>query len=344
MLEAFLTWTETHITPSRELTLVGLAAASFALIYVISALVSWFFSMGRAFANLARIQSAARDKSPGFRILVGKGRSQSAQKFVEASLEQHLKKFSFGAPFQLLSAGLLSGDLHAQERSARSRLKRSGADMILWAERNSRKPGGLKIYSLSRGGGISPDEAALEVQSFHGGRDKWSDDFSSGVAYKLAKCLQPALAHPEGFRPERMRDIADELLSLLNAKTAFSKPLKQELEGDFCANALHAASAEIDLGLVEKIIERRKTALESNELRGASVIQARLDLGRALLIKAEKAFDPVIVREGMSHLDAVIHSLRSDPSIRRAQQASDSIARGKNMLETRKRFSLNFGS
>ncbi|MEO0786964.1 MAG: hypothetical protein AAFY10_14805, partial [Pseudomonadota bacterium] len=73
-------------------------------------------------------------------------------------------------------------------------------------------------------------------------------------------------------------------------------------------------------------------------------IDARLDLGRALIKRAEVTFDPVAVREASVHLNAAIDALRKHAVIRKAQRASDALARAQSLVETRRRFAVNFSA
>ena len=61
-------------------------------------------------------------------------------------------------------------------------------------------------------------------------------------------------------------------------------------------------------------------------------------------MRAEKQFDQKVVQEAISHLSQAVDGLRGDPVIIRAQSASDALFKAQSMIESRKRFSLNFGS
>jgi hypothetical protein len=74
------------------------------------------------------------------------------------------------------------------------------------------------------------------------------------------------------------------------------------------------------------------------------IIQAKLELGRALIVRAEKQFDQNVVKEAIGHLAQAVEGMRTDPAIQRAQAASDALFKAQTMIENRKRFSLNFGS
>ncbi len=344
MIEQITAWADAHIATSPELAYVGAVAAVLAGLFVAWAAFGALKAFVRSIVNVFAMRGVSKDKTPGFRILLASAGSGRAARFVRRALTEHLERFSFGAPFRLCKAGRLPADAVKAERAARSRLRRSDADMILWAERSSGRPDGLKIRSISRGGGLSVVDAPLKTSTASGAHNRWSDDFAVALAYQLAKELQPALSQPESFRPERVHEIAEELNTLLKGDAGLSKDVRNELEDDFCAAALHVAEAGDDASFVDTVIKYRRAFIAATEGRTAEQVQARLDLGRALLAKATRGFDPSLVREAMTELELVAASMRGDLSIRRATQASNAVARGQSLLETRKRFQLNFGS
>ena len=50
------------------------------------------------------------------------------------------------------------------------------------------------------------------------------------------------------------------------------------------------------------------------------------------------------MREAIGYLSQVVEALRTDPSIMRAQAASDAMFKAQSLMETRKRFAVNFGT
>ena len=69
-----------------------------------------------------------------------------------------------------------------------------------------------------------------------------------------------------------------------------------------------------------------------------------MDIGRALLARAAQKFESELIREAIGHLSQVVEALRGDPSIMRAQAASDAMFKAQSLLESRKRFAVNFGT
>ncbi|MEL6473659.1 MAG: hypothetical protein AAFQ21_06205 [Pseudomonadota bacterium] len=342
ILDRLSTWAEANTFSVSALALIGAAALCVVGLAILAMGLRAVAAVFGRIRTATRVRRVSRADGAGFRI-IQMAAPGKATGFVAAALEDHLETFSFGAPFGIHDAGKRpSGSDHEVFSAARRRLKRSGADLIFWAERRSSGAEGLRVRGLSCAGGVSPDHAEPFVLHFSGNRRDWNDALAKVVAYGLAKNLQPSLGRPEGFRPERVKDITAVLDSLLTDDMPLTSGARESLEDDFCAGALHVADAGGDTAFVDTVIARRRARLAAGDVRSTGQTQAQLDLGRALLAQAEHTFDPVVVREGMSHLDAAIIKLRTDPTIRRAQQATDAISRAQKMLETRKRFSLNF--
>lgn len=287
---------------------------------------------------------------PGYRILIGdiEGRGGSGlRKSLEASLDSHLDLFNFGALFKLFHVVSPSGPPDgAVLRAVRKRLEKTGADMMIWGVRRRDGVDGLLVYGVSRGGGLSAEQAEGFTLTLPGRADAYGDDERIAVAYALAKALQPALGHPESFRPERIKEVADVLDTLLDRDLQVDPALRRSLEKDFSAITLHLADTQPNWTLMEKVIQRRRATL--NELKqepnSNDLMHARLDLGQALLRMSEVRFDPVAVREATVALSAVVEALRSHPVIREAQRASDGLAKAQSLVETRRRFAVNFNA
>lgn len=287
---------------------------------------------------------------PGYRILVGdiEGRgSRPLRKTIERSLEDHLNLFNFGALFQTFHVASLRGQPDGEVlRAARKRLQKTGADMFIWGTRRHAGSDGLLIYGVTRGGGLSAEQAEPFTIAFPGRADAYGDDERMAAAYALAKALLPALGRPESFRPERIREVADVLDGLLDREMAIDPSLRRALEKDFSAITLHLADTQPNWTLMERVIVRRRSTL--NELKqdpnSQDLMHARLDLGQALLRMSEVRFDPVAIREATVALSAVVESLRSNPVIREAQRASDGLAKAQSLVETRRRFAVNFNA
>ncbi len=341
-------WLVTHVPGADWLMLFGAAMA------VVTALVLlvWAFRLSvhvfSTLANEGKAHAARRRNAPGFRILIAPpANDRAAGKWLHSALAQYLPVFSFGAPFSLVKMGAIKGGLESRSVArARKRMAKADADMFLWASRTGNGERGLELHGLSRGGGLAPAEARLFTIALPGSRKARTDDLARAASYLITKQLQPALSDPQAFRAEKIRQLATDLDALLAGQPAISPALRAEIEADFCASGVRVAEELGDVTALDKVIIMRRQHLEaaSEAADTGRVIQARLELGRALIVRAEKQFDQNVVREAIAQLSLAVEGLRADPMILKAQSASDALFKAQSMIESRKRFSLNFGS
>lgn len=341
-------WLATHVPGSEWLMLFGAAMLVLVGLAIVGLLLWQLGRMFRAFLNSGRARKARKRNAPGFRILLSPPPgSRKTGKWLLGGLERHLPGFSFGAPFDLVAMGVIKGGL---ESKPIARLRRymalADADLCLWASRAGKDDRGLEIHGLSRGGGLSPAEARLFTIALPASPKAHTEELARGAAYLIAKQLQPALSDPQAFRAEKIRQLAEDLDQVLESDAQLSSTLRNEIEADFCAAGVRVAEELGELTALDKVIRLRRQYLEeaSGLADSGRILQARLDLGRALIVRAEKQFDPGIVKEAINQLAQSVEGLRSDPVIQRAQSASDALFKAQSMIESRKRFSLNFGS
>lgn len=298
--------------------------------------------------NASSARALRSDKSPGYRVMAAKVEGQgSARKWLKNALNDHLSALSFGAPIRIATTGKISGGLAPNSvAKARKRLAISDADMILWASRMNGRGDGLQIYGLSRGGGLRPDEAQPFVIALPGKKKARSGEMDRVAAYLLAKNLQPAMQHAPSFRPEHLKGLSESLKAMIEGSPGLTAALKDELEADFCAANVHIAATNGDLAALDEVISLRRAHLKDPAVLGnpEKVTQARMDLGRALLAKAESAYDQKTIQAAIQELSKVVEALRGDPTIQQAQAASDALFKAQTLVENRKRFALNFGS
>lgn len=343
-------WVETHVLSAHDFATFGFAMALVLCLGLLYLLLSGLRNLITRLRNAGGARAFRRSKEPGYRILLARPTGPGAGrtgKWLHAALSGHLAEFNFGAPFRLASTGEISGGSDQKIiAQARRRLAAADADMLVWASRISKDDSGLVLQGLSRGGGLRPDEARPFTISLPGRRDARDGQVPNIAAYLLAKKLQPALANPQAFRPEKMKLLAESLDRMLDDSASVSQVIRSELEADFCASGVHVAEQTGDLSTLDRVIAMRRAHLGevTNTSDSALVSQARMDLGRALLARAEKQYDLKLVQEAISHLSQVVEALRADPSIQKAQTASDAMFKAQTMIETRKRFSMNFGS
>lgn len=342
------TWILSNVPGADWLVLFGAGMAVVTALLLAIWLVRVSVRTFGVLSNEGKARAARVRKAPGFRILIAPpAGDRSAGKWLEGALTQFLPVFAFRAPFSLVTMGVNKGGLEAATIArARKRMATADADMFIWASRVNKGERGLELHGLSRGGGLAPAEARLFTIALPGSRKLRNEDLSRAAAYLVTKQLQPALSDPQAFRAEKIRDLAQELDLLLSGEPAISETLRNEVEADFCAAGVRVAEELGDVTTLDKVIVMRRRHLDaaSEAADTGRVLQARLDLGRALIVRAEKKFDQAVVREAVAQLSLAVEGLRADPTILRAQSASDALFKAQSMIESRKRFSLNFGS
>ena len=221
--QSYLEWLSAQSQLSVELVSILIGAAfmlgAFILFWVVRKSVRWLTIFGSAMTAGAK----GRKAQPGYQILVSPpaGSRRSAFKFLFGACEAHLSSFSFDAPLHVSRTGRIGGGRDAKsERAARKRLKRAGADMIVWGERVGRGNEGLNVFTLSRAGGLTSDEAILKHFALPSSPRKRTEPIQRVAAYLLAKRLQPSLGRPADFRAERLEPVAGQLAELLDAAHA----------------------------------------------------------------------------------------------------------------------------
>jgi hypothetical protein len=349
-LETADTWLEANVPGAEWLSLAGAAMVVILCLGLTSRLCVGFKRVWGAVYNSGKARKARASKSPGFRILIARpegGASGRTGKWLTAALSGNLPVFAFGAPFTLVPMGQIRGGLGTEAVSrARRRMATADADLFLWASRAGKGERGLELYGLSRGGGLTAADARLFTIALPGARAAQTAEVARAAAYLVAKHLQPALSDPQAFRAEKIRDLAFELNAVIENDLPLSQGLRSEIEADFCAAGVRVAEELGELSALDKVIGLRRRHLEAASLAADTgrIIQAKLELGRALIIRAERQFDQAVIKEAIGYLAQAVEGLRSDPVIQKAQSASDALFKAQAMIESRKRFSLNFGS
>ena len=167
------------------------------------------------------------------------------------------------------------------------------------------------------------------------------DTTARTVAYLIARALQPGLSDGPAFRADKLAPVAAIIMTCLEDENALPARTRKTLETDYCSMAL-ALNEETHL---TRVVELRRRRLAGEEaLVPTEEVQARIDLGRALLLLSNNSFDPVRVREAMDHLKVAVERLKVDPALRLAQQTNQAVQQGQAMLSNRKRFSVTGGS
>jgi hypothetical protein len=342
-------WFEANVVDATELATFGFVMLCVLAAALVILALSLLGSLLKTLRNASGARAARNDKTPGYRILVARPsgkRAGRAWKWLLTALDSHLSEFNFGAPLKLFRTGTIRGGMQTRAvQRARRRLDVADADMLVWADRTGRREDGFVIHGLSRGGGLTAAEARSFTLVLPGKMADLEGQMPRVAAYLLARELQPALAHPQSFRAEKMKTLSDALSELLAESPALSVALRSRIEADFCASSVHVAEQSGDMEALDHVIMLRRIHLEDikSDRDASRAVQAHMDLGRALLARATKQFDRKTVEEAISHLSKVIEALQADPTIKRAQAASDAMYKAQNLLETRKRFAVNFG-
>jgi hypothetical protein len=333
---------ETMLVASPELAGVGLALALGAGAAVAFLVLASIFRLGAAARRAALASAVKRDNEVGARILIvngGGGKQRAVSAFLRRAVDEHLKDYMFGGPFRVVAyPGGLEGDARAEKL-----MKRTEADLILWAE----APRGVKgghARILSRPTTTFEAPRPPWTLAMPKERGAWSEALSRAMAYAAAKAFRPALGRPQDFRPERLQPVVESLLSILGQRPKADPKLLAEMVDDASAGALQLAFAGNDSWLDRSVDIARGTLAEINRSAAPDRwIAANITLGRALRLKAEKRFDPVMLREGMSYLTEALEALRSEPRFKLAESAAQAIGEAQKLLGTRRKFSISGG-
>ena len=336
-------WFNATIAGSALWSGLGLLAVSLVGLYLI-------VLFGRAVATgvgmlTTSMASRKRRSTQGFGLAVsplsGPNGSQQTKAIITA-LETHLEQFMFGSPFEIVRAPKLQAKgAKGLRASATSWLEKSSTDLIVWGYRPRGKDEPSRVEVLSLGGSLPPSDA-MHSEGLLPVITKANEETTSRtVAYLIARALQPGLSDGSAFRADKLAPVADVIMACLQDEGALPARTRNTLATDYCSMAL-ALNTEEHLN---RVVELRRRRLASEDaLSPADEVQARIDLGRALLLLSNSNFDPVRVREAMDHLKVAVERLKADPILRLAQQTNQAVQQGQAMLSNRKRFSVTGGS
>ncbi|MEZ5939318.1 MAG: hypothetical protein R3C52_14055 [Hyphomonadaceae bacterium] len=277
----------------------------------------------------------------GARIIAadgGVGRRRAVARFLASGAEGHLKDFMFGGPFRIAT---YPGQIRSEQEAA-ALLERSEADVVLWAEKPRGTSGVARIASRAPGGGAQTLPSAAIAMPRK--QSTWTEAVARALAYAVAKQYRPALGRPQDFRAERLKPVVETLLEILAEGPEADPHLIGELEDDAVSGALQLAISG-DPDWIDRAIDLSRTlvARANRSVAPERWILAKINLGRSLRVKAERQFDPVMVRESISHLQEALEALRSEPRFRLAESAAQAIADGQRLLGARRKFSITGG-
>lgn len=313
---------------------IGLSLAALILASAVKLVAVW-----RRSALAARVK---RDTDVGARILLvrgGNGRQKAVSSYLRKAIDNHLKDYMFGGPFRVAHyPGGLNGD-----EAAIKLMKRTDADLILWAETPRGAKGGVARI-LARPVNTFESQRPAWTLELPKDRATWGEPLCRAMAYAAAKMFRPALGRPQDFRAERLEPVVESLTQILAYKPKADPKLLAEMVDDVSAGALQMAFAGNDAWMDRSVDIARTTLAEINRAAAPDRwIAANITLGRALRLKAEKRFDPVMLREGMSYLSEALEALRSEPRFKLAESAAQAIGEAQKLLGTRRKFSISGG-
>lgn len=336
-------WFNATIAGSAIWSGIGLGAIVLIGIIGLYVLVKAIFAaIGLISTSLA---SRKRLSTQGFGIAISPlagPRGNSQTKAIIAALETHLEKFTFGSPFEIVRAPRIRAKGGKGLRAVATRwLEQSSTDLILWGLRPRGKNLPSDVEVLSLGGSLPPSDAmhSFGILPFITPQNK--ETTAPAIAYLVARALQPGLSDGTAFKPDKLAPVAEILMGCLANGDQLPDRTQQTLEADFCSMAL-ALETEDHLNRVVEL--RRKRLAGETALHPSDEVQARIDLGRALLQQSKANFDPVRVREAMDHLKIAVERLKTDHILRLAQATNLAVQQGQAMLSNRKRFSVTGGS
>jgi hypothetical protein len=328
-----------------EIAVAGLVLAGLLALWMVFVLIRSLFRSFAAMRRAARSASIRKSGEVGARILIARGRNgrqRALCRFMTDALDQHLKKFMFGGPFQVLTFPDAVGGVARAE----ALLARTEADLIIWADTPKGLPKGKHGAVCISSRSTNPSEPARASQTLvmPRKRSEWSQALSKGMAYAVAKQYRPALGRPQDFRAERLMPVVEILLQIMEQKPKADPRLMAEIVDDTSSGALQmAVSGEVDW--LDRAVEFTRTTLDGIN-RGVAPdrwIAAKVNLGRALRLRAERRFDPVVLREATAHLQEALEALRSESRFRLAESAAQAIADAQKLLSGRRKFSITGG-
>jgi hypothetical protein len=302
------------------------------------AALAHFAMAGRRMMLAAAVK---RDSDVGARIIVargGIGRQKTVSAFMQKAVDTYLKDYMFGGPFRVTR---YPGGIDNEEQATKL-LARTDADLLVWAESPRGSKGVARI--LSRPTNTFEQQRPAVTLAMPKEYASWNDALLRAMAYAAAKQFRPALGRPQDFRPERLQPVVESLLAILGQRPRVDPKLLAELEDDASSGALQLALAGDESWVDRSVNIARATLSEiSRSVAPDRWIAANITLGRALRVKAEKRFDPVMLRESIAHLTEALEALRSEPRFKLAESAAHAIGEAQKLLGTRRKFSISGG-
>ena len=332
---------ETQIHTYPEVAGIGLVISMAIIVTAFLFFLRAIWKLARAAHMAGTAAEVRRGADVGARVLIARAktrRSSAATEFLSQTARSHLQRFMFGGPFDVIDFPARVGSL----TEARSLLKQSGADIVMWPELQR---SGRTIAHITRQADPS-DRLIREHRFFELPKRKsdWSSSFSIALAYGAARALRPALARPSDFRADRLIPVVETLEKVLSEQLDMDPILAADILDDYSAGALQLALSDME-GWKERSVDIMRSSLERLDRASAPDrwVAAKINLGRALKLRCERRFDPILLQEAIGHLTDALEALRTEPRFKLAEGAAQAIADCQKMLGTRRRFSITQG-
>lgn len=317
--------------------LIGLGVTLLVLFWLVASLFGMLNSARRA-ASERRIR--AQDEV-GARIVVaqpGSGRGRAITRFLSLASERHMQDYMFGGKFVVIRH---PGGIR-NETQAASFLKKSEADIVIWSESRRDVKGGVACI-LSRPSRPNEEQRPASKLAMPRAKSQWTEMLARAHAYAIAKQYRPALGRPQDFRAERLAPVVELLLSIRDAGPEADPALLADIRDDATAGALQVAQSEPGWVLRAEQIARDTLGTLDRTKAPDRWVNAKIALGRSLRLRADQKFDPVILREAVSHLQDAMEALRGEPRLRLAEAAAQAIADSQRLLSGQRKFSITGG-
>jgi hypothetical protein len=340
-------WVEASWARVREVLVAVPELAGLGLLVAAGLAATLLVLAGAAFVRslkgarrTVRAASIRRLDAPGARIVIvegGGGRARRLSAFMAQALERGLKDFMLGGPFRLVPfPGAVEGD-----EAASAIMKRSEADLLIWTERQRGRRAVVRM--MSRPANYETARPPITLTMPKDARH-WTRELELAMCYAAAKQYRPALGRPQDFRAERLQPVVELLLSIVEAKPSADGKLLAEMIDDATAGALQLASVG-EAGWVDRAVEIARGTLDGVSRASAPDrwVAAKIALGRGLRLQAEKQFDPVALRESITHLQEALEALRAEHRFKLAESAAAAIADAQRLLSGRRKFSITGG-
>ncbi len=338
--------------PLLPLATVGLTALVLALIaaLVVVALFSW--NLFRRISAQAVIASVRGADVAGPKVLIANMSGKRSGKISHAVVDafrDHLGLFNFGGNFHV--AGLTVGGLdlaHGLTPEGIALLKdvaaRADAAMVVIGRPDPEDVSLYRIAMIRREDLEDGGLVGLLMHEISADPDLWTDAQRQALAWSGAMALQPSLARPTDFRPERLVPVLEAVRPLLAEPASATGEARIRMADAYGAGAVFLSEALKDDEWRTQALEALQSRLTRLTPQDDPLLHARsrISLGRALLMECERKFDPARLDEAKAHIQAGIDALRGQPSLELMEAGLSFLKRAENVTDNRKRFSINW--